>query len=301
MLVKCERCNQEYDKINKSKYCIPCRPDAHREKRKRSPKMVQCERCDNIFKKHGPAKYCADCRPEVQRERDRARSSRCRTNQLQREYSLSKEEYNNLIAAQRGKCAICGSTKRLCVDHDHITGLVRGLLCTKCNTAVAALGDDAKGLWRAFEYMVGVVTRPDWNAYYLMLAHEVAIRSDCRRSSVGAVIVADTNELLSTGYVGVAPGESGCLDGACPRGLMSLTVQPRGGDYSNCISTHAEENALRHANTDLLKGARIYVTRRPCDNCQNLLKESGIIRAIWPNGEMFMEDYTERVSPDASE
>ncbi len=57
---------------------------------------------------------------------------------------LTLELYASMIEAQEGKCAICqqGSNKRLAVDHDHVTGRVRGLLCWKCNGALGILGED---------------------------------------------------------------------------------------------------------------------------------------------------------------
>ena len=57
-------------------------------------------------------------------------------------YGLSAEEYESMLAEQGGGCAICGrlpKAKRLNVDHDHVTGEVRGLLCYVCNTRLAAL------------------------------------------------------------------------------------------------------------------------------------------------------------------
>ena len=51
-------------------------------------------------------------------------------------YGLTLEEYERLLALQGGRCAICECqprTRRLAVDHDHVTGEVRGLLCTRCN------------------------------------------------------------------------------------------------------------------------------------------------------------------------
>lgn len=49
---------------------------------------------------------------------------------------VTDEQYERLLAAQGGGCAICGNppkTRRLHVDHDHKTGAVRGLLCYRCN------------------------------------------------------------------------------------------------------------------------------------------------------------------------
>ena len=55
------------------------------------------------------------------------------------ELGLSIEDYDRLLAAQGGVCAICGAapkTRRLDTDHDHKTGTVRGLLCHRCNRAL---------------------------------------------------------------------------------------------------------------------------------------------------------------------
>lgn len=49
-------------------------------------------------------------------------------------FGLEPEDYRDLVEAQGGVCAICRTAgNRLCVDHDHGTGEVRGILCTKCN------------------------------------------------------------------------------------------------------------------------------------------------------------------------
>jgi hypothetical protein len=50
-------------------------------------------------------------------------------------------------------CEICGSGKRLCLDHDHITGAFRGWLCATCNSAIGMLRDDPVLIRRAADYV----------------------------------------------------------------------------------------------------------------------------------------------------
>lgn len=70
---------------------------------------------------------------------------------LKREYGITLEDYNALLRKQAHRCAICrrgetaksrGKVRRLAVDHDHVTGAVRGLLCHRCNILVWALEDN---------------------------------------------------------------------------------------------------------------------------------------------------------------
>lgn len=64
---------------------------------------------------------------------------------IKREYDLTVEEYNALLLLQDGKCAICRQrpvSQRLAVDHDHQTGAVRGLCCSRCNHDLLGAGWD---------------------------------------------------------------------------------------------------------------------------------------------------------------
>src|ERR1700742_4392945 len=74
--------------------------------------------------------------------------------------------------------------------------------------------------------------RPTWVDYFLGIADAVAVRADCTRRKVGAVVVdAKTKHIIATGYNGAAPGEPGCLsDGACPRG-RHYKQEIRQGEY----------------------------------------------------------------------
>lgn len=72
-------------------------------------------------------------------------------------YGLTISDYDAMLAGQNGGCALCGRTnrngKRLHVDHCHETGRVRGLLCSRCNTAIGLLLHDPKILRRAARFV----------------------------------------------------------------------------------------------------------------------------------------------------
>lgn len=72
---------------------------------------------------------------------------------LRRLYKLSIEELEELKRKQDFKCAICEKEKQLCVDHDHKTGRLRGLLCKPCNLALGNLGDTETSILKVLAYL----------------------------------------------------------------------------------------------------------------------------------------------------
>jgi hypothetical protein len=76
---------------------------------------------------------------------------------LKRRFGLTVEVYDALLAAQDGVCAICKQPQpgghRLAVDHDHTTGQLRGLLCSKCNRALGSIEHPGEWGERAAEYL----------------------------------------------------------------------------------------------------------------------------------------------------
>lgn len=123
-------------------------------------------------------------------------------------------------------------------------------------------------------------TRPDFDEYFMSIARVVSTRADCRRASHGSVIVRD-NRVLSTGYNGLPSKAGSCLEGDCPRGLLSYEECPAFGDYSSCRALHSEQNAIAYARQDLTD-ATIYVVggKAPCDMCAKLIVAAGIIRVV---------------------
>lgn len=91
------------------------------------------------------------------RKRAQTASETARARYLYAHYGLTLHDYDLLLHRQGGRCLICHTpaTKHrpLVVDHNHESGIVRGLLCGECNTAIGLLGDDPALIRRAAEYL----------------------------------------------------------------------------------------------------------------------------------------------------
>ena len=88
---------------------------------------------------------------KTQAKKDKQRDSR-----LRKTYGISLADYNRMLKAQGGGCAICGrrpQTRALDVDHSHRTGRVRGLLCHRDNRGLVWFADDPARLKAAARYL----------------------------------------------------------------------------------------------------------------------------------------------------
>lgn len=98
------------------------------------------------------------CRAHYQEIHDKAM-----VQQRWRQYGVSQADYDRMLAEQGGVCKICGGISKgesftaLAVDHDHKTGLVRGLLCRACNAALGQMEDDPALLRAAAAYLESFV------------------------------------------------------------------------------------------------------------------------------------------------
>ena len=76
---------------------------------------------------------------------------------LKRKHGIDKDTYNTLLKLQNEKCLICqlySLDSALAVDHNHETGMVRGLLCRNCNLGLGYFKDNITSLMRAILYLL---------------------------------------------------------------------------------------------------------------------------------------------------
>jgi dCMP deaminase len=104
----------------------------------------------------------------------------------------------------------------------------------------------------------------------------MALRSGCTRSQVGAVIVNEKNRIIATGYNGPpANSEITCASG-CPRAKDHGDGRTTAGYGFDCVSIHAEANALLFCDRSTIEGGSLYVNAVPCPDCAKLIANSGL-------------------------
>ena len=127
--------------------------------------MKKCKYCEqtkplNDFPRHkghkdGHAAVCKICKrkkyPTTTRQKQKAYER-----QIKRNYGITVENYDAMYAEQGGLCAGCRQSNkgsRFHIDHCHTTGIVRGLLCNKCNIALGLVDDRIETLANLISYL----------------------------------------------------------------------------------------------------------------------------------------------------
>ena len=114
----------------------------------------------NKSTKDGLQSYCKPCKTAANR-RSPNRPEIGRRQRLKRYYGITLEDFERMSEEQNHCCAICNThvdearihNNTFCVDHNHKTGEVRGLLCHYCNTALGKLQDNPALLRAAADYL----------------------------------------------------------------------------------------------------------------------------------------------------
>ena len=116
-------------------------------------------------------------------------------------------------------------------------------------------------------------SRPDWDTYFLQIAHLASSRATCVRRRVGCVLVDSKNHIVSVGYNGVPSGFDHCTEVPC-QGALS----PSGADLDLCNAVHAEVNAFLHLTSQDILTA--YLTVCPCVSCAKMICNSNVKRVV---------------------
>lgn len=165
-LKRCTRCDrvlpaeESFLKKPNGVYKAECRDCLGRRSREVYAKSAQ------RYKDHSRKQWASMSPEDRERYYERARERRAADPDRYRRHDLVKalkshglelRDHERLMQAQGGVCAICKEPPRgvraLHIDHDHKTGLVRGLLCHSCNTSLGGFRDDPEALLRAIAYL----------------------------------------------------------------------------------------------------------------------------------------------------
>lgn len=115
--------------------------------------------------------YYVTCSRPVARKTSAYCDGNCRQKHYQAysKFGVKPDEFNEALKYQDYKCAICkraeGDVRRLCVDHDHKTGLLRGLLCDDCNMGLGLFRDNMEYIYEALSYLGRAAMAHDINEY----------------------------------------------------------------------------------------------------------------------------------------
>lgn len=107
----------------------------------------------------GHTTICKSCASKLGGDRYKRGKRQKQDYDLRRNYGISMDDYDKMSVAQGHRCAICNSQEmgknksRFSVDHDHITGRIRALLCNKCNQGIELMNDDPELLEKAAKYI----------------------------------------------------------------------------------------------------------------------------------------------------
>lgn len=161
------------------------------------------------------------------------------------------------------------------------------------DSPVEALHENIRGLLRDLGKKN---SRPGWDEYFMGIAKVAALRSNCIKRKVAAVIVKD-KRIIATGYNGTPRGVKNCSDGGCPR---CNSFGASGVDLGECLCSHAEENAIVQSayHGVGIKEATLYTTFSPCLMCTKMILNSGIKEVVF-NAAYPMSDISLKLMKNA--
>jgi hypothetical protein len=155
----CEVCGKEYTaSTSKRRFCGQnCKQRARTARVHPVPTKV-CPVCKVEFAS-AKRTYCTQACATAARRADGREALASRKHNLKKFYGLTQADFDRMLEVQDGRCAIChgddprSRTKQWHIDHNHETGIVRGLLCGPCNTGIGQMQDDPVRLRAAADYL----------------------------------------------------------------------------------------------------------------------------------------------------
>lgn len=153
----CRSCGNRFDARKRKKTILPHEKGYWNKGKKNVGDLIkECRLCGEEFKLNANSQqYCNPCRtgnPYYLRKG--------KIRDIEKKYNLTEIEYDDLRKTQNYCCCICKQHEKklkrgLCVDHDHNTGKIRGLLCDVCNQGLGYFKDNATFLKTAIKYLGG--------------------------------------------------------------------------------------------------------------------------------------------------
>lgn len=130
-----------------------CRSCYERDLRQRNPEYAERQRENS---RQWAAKHKEHLRQYNKEYRKRTQTPE--SNELKKlaSHGLTLQDYQQMLDAQNGVCAICGrepGKNKLAIDHDHKTGIIRGLLCFRCNYGLGWFQDDLTRIYKAIAHL----------------------------------------------------------------------------------------------------------------------------------------------------
>ena len=159
----CKEKSRDWYQSNKSKLDKVARRQLLSQWREKN--RDRCLAYNRKWAKDNPDKVKASNKRRYERTKHIIRA-KSRDNNRKKKYGLSPEQYNNMFEAQNKACAICKSHEPYSkfgwhVDHCHISGAVRGILCNRCNTSMGMAGDSIDRLRAMIDYLSRAAIRDD--------------------------------------------------------------------------------------------------------------------------------------------
>ena len=140
------------------------------------PNTKQCRKCRRVKSflefsysaksSDGLQSYCKDCNRLSVNLRNKQNPRQHKNRNLKTKYGIDHFQFDIKLAAQNNCCGLCNKPFTLenspVVDHDHKTGLIRGLLCYRCNKGIGVFRDDHQRLRNAASYVASNWSTHEW-------------------------------------------------------------------------------------------------------------------------------------------